>query len=202
MSSWPWAATRLRTIRSASASSWRRSATATRSWCRVDPRFNRTAAVADAFVQIRAGTDIAFLGGLIHYALSQQPVPRRVRARCSPTRRSCSRTATRFDADERRVLGLGRGAEGLHRHVELGLRARRARLREGRSDAAASALGVPGDEDVLRALHAGDGRRHLRLQRRRTSTRPPSSSPPPTRRIAPARSCTRWAGRITATRCS
>ncbi len=36
----------------------------------VDPRFNRTAAVADCFVQIRAGTDIAFLGGLIHHALS------------------------------------------------------------------------------------------------------------------------------------
>jgi formate dehydrogenase-N alpha subunit len=37
----------------------------------VDPRFNRTAAVADAFVQIRVGTDIAFLGGLINYALSR-----------------------------------------------------------------------------------------------------------------------------------
>jgi len=37
----------------------------------VDPRFNRTAAVADKFVQIRAGTDIAFLGGLIHHALSR-----------------------------------------------------------------------------------------------------------------------------------
>jgi formate dehydrogenase major subunit len=35
----------------------------------VDPRFNRTAAVADAFVQIRAGTDIAFLAGLIHHIL-------------------------------------------------------------------------------------------------------------------------------------
>ncbi|OLC28535.1 MAG: formate dehydrogenase-N subunit alpha [Armatimonadetes bacterium 13_1_40CM_64_14] len=35
----------------------------------VDPRFQRTAAVADHFVQIRAGTDIAFLGGLINYAL-------------------------------------------------------------------------------------------------------------------------------------
>src|SRR5688572_32486991 len=35
----------------------------------VDPRFNRTAAVADRFAQIRAGTDIAFLGGLINYAL-------------------------------------------------------------------------------------------------------------------------------------
>src|SRR5262245_58416646 len=37
----------------------------------IDPRFNRTAAVADAFVQIRAGSDIAFLGGLISYALSR-----------------------------------------------------------------------------------------------------------------------------------
>ena len=36
----------------------------------VDPRFNRTAAVSDSYVQIRSGSDIAFLGGLIHYALT------------------------------------------------------------------------------------------------------------------------------------
>jgi formate dehydrogenase major subunit len=36
----------------------------------VDPRFNRTAAVADQYVPIRAGSDIAFLGGLIQMALS------------------------------------------------------------------------------------------------------------------------------------
>jgi formate dehydrogenase major subunit len=36
----------------------------------VDPRFNRTAAVSDIYTPIRAGTDIAFLGGLIHYALT------------------------------------------------------------------------------------------------------------------------------------
>src|SRR5262245_8982243 len=35
----------------------------------VDPRFTRTAATADLFVQIRAGSDIAFLGGLINYAI-------------------------------------------------------------------------------------------------------------------------------------
>src|SRR5215468_948461 len=35
----------------------------------VDPRFTRTASVADQFLQIRAGSDIAFLGGLINYAL-------------------------------------------------------------------------------------------------------------------------------------
>jgi len=35
----------------------------------VDPRFTRTSATADLFVQIRAGSDIAFLGGLIRYAI-------------------------------------------------------------------------------------------------------------------------------------
>ena len=40
----------------------------------VDPRFTRTAAVADMFLQIRAGADIAFLGGLIHYALENQRI--------------------------------------------------------------------------------------------------------------------------------
>ena len=40
----------------------------------VDPRFNRTAAVADHFTQIRAGTDIAFLAGLINYALTKNRI--------------------------------------------------------------------------------------------------------------------------------
>ncbi len=35
----------------------------------VDPRFTRTSAVADLHVPIRAGSDIAFLGGLIRYVL-------------------------------------------------------------------------------------------------------------------------------------
>src|SRR5262249_4404805 len=36
----------------------------------------RTAAVADLYLQIRAGSDIAFLGGLINYALENQRVAR------------------------------------------------------------------------------------------------------------------------------
>ena len=40
----------------------------------VDPRFTRTATQADLFCQIRAGTDIAFLGGLINYAISTNRV--------------------------------------------------------------------------------------------------------------------------------
>ena len=35
----------------------------------VDPRFTRTSALADIYAPIRAGTDIAFLGGIIHYLL-------------------------------------------------------------------------------------------------------------------------------------
>jgi formate dehydrogenase major subunit len=38
----------------------------------VDPRFTRTSAMADIHAPIRAGTDIAFLGGLIHYVLNSE----------------------------------------------------------------------------------------------------------------------------------
>jgi formate dehydrogenase major subunit len=37
----------------------------------VDPRFTRTSAMADVWVPLRAGTDIAFLGGLIRYVLHE-----------------------------------------------------------------------------------------------------------------------------------
>ncbi|BCT76164.1 formate dehydrogenase subunit alpha [Sinomonas cyclohexanicum] len=36
----------------------------------IDPRFSRTSALADTFVPIRAGTDIAFLGALINWVLT------------------------------------------------------------------------------------------------------------------------------------
>jgi formate dehydrogenase major subunit len=36
----------------------------------VDPRFTRTSAMCDQYVPIRSGTDIAFLGGLVNYILS------------------------------------------------------------------------------------------------------------------------------------
>ena len=36
----------------------------------VDPRFSRTSALADTHVPIRAGTDIAFLGGIVNHILS------------------------------------------------------------------------------------------------------------------------------------
>ena len=38
----------------------------------VDPRFTRTSALCDTFVPLRAGTDIAFLGGVINYVLEHE----------------------------------------------------------------------------------------------------------------------------------
>ena len=38
----------------------------------VDPRFNRTASQADIYARIRSGTDIAFLGGMINYIISNK----------------------------------------------------------------------------------------------------------------------------------
>ena len=37
----------------------------------VDPRFTRTSATADKYARLRSGTDIAFIGGMINYALQQ-----------------------------------------------------------------------------------------------------------------------------------
>jgi formate dehydrogenase major subunit len=38
----------------------------------VDPRFTRTSAMADLYAPVRAGSDIAFLGGLINYVLHSE----------------------------------------------------------------------------------------------------------------------------------
>jgi len=40
----------------------------------VDPRFTRSAAVSDFYAPLRAGTDIAFLGGVINYLLSHDKI--------------------------------------------------------------------------------------------------------------------------------
>jgi formate dehydrogenase major subunit len=38
----------------------------------LDPRFTRTSAVADIYAPVRAGSDIAFLGGVINYVLNSE----------------------------------------------------------------------------------------------------------------------------------
>ena len=38
----------------------------------IDPRFTRTSAMATKWIQIRAGSDIAFLGGVVNYILERE----------------------------------------------------------------------------------------------------------------------------------
>jgi formate dehydrogenase major subunit len=38
----------------------------------IDPRFTRTSAVADIYAPVRAGSDVAFLGGLVNYVINNQ----------------------------------------------------------------------------------------------------------------------------------
>ena len=40
----------------------------------IDPRFNRTASVADLYAPLRPGSDIAFLGGVINYLLTNDKI--------------------------------------------------------------------------------------------------------------------------------
>ncbi len=40
----------------------------------VDPRFNRSAAMADHYAPIRAGSDIAFLSGVVNYLVSNDKI--------------------------------------------------------------------------------------------------------------------------------
>ncbi|WP_323116711.1 hypothetical protein, partial [Klebsiella variicola] len=42
----------------------------------IDPRFTRTAAVADFYTPIRSGTDIAFLSGVIKYLMENEKINR------------------------------------------------------------------------------------------------------------------------------
>src|SRR5512146_513661 len=40
----------------------------------VDPRFTRSASVADVYAPIRTGTDIVFIGGVINYLLANDKI--------------------------------------------------------------------------------------------------------------------------------
>ena len=75
----------------------------------IDPRFTRTSALADTYVPMRAGTDIAFLGGVINYILSNELDFREYVSR-TPTRPSIvSEEFRRHRGPGRAVLRLRRG---------------------------------------------------------------------------------------------
>jgi anaerobic selenocysteine-containing dehydrogenase len=111
----------------------------------VDPRFTRSASVADLYIPIRAGSDIAFLGGVMNYLLTNDAIHHD------------------YVANYTDFSFIVREDFALVRQGELGLREGRGRLRQDGSDAAAPTLRVQPPEAALLALHAGDGGEDLRL---------------------------------------
>ena len=111
----------------------------------VDPRFTRTAATADLFVQIRAGSDIAFLGGLIQLRHRERPHRARIPARTTPMRRS----SFRKDSSSPKTASSPASTPAAHAYDKLHRGTTRARAQKAagdlpagrlRSDARASAL--------------------------------------------------------------
>ena len=124
----------------------------------IDPRFTRSASVADFYAPIRQGTDIAFLLGVISYLHPERQDPARIRARLH--QRAVHRQGG-LRLSGRPVHRLRRGQARL-RSLDLGIRDRPRRLRHGRRHAAASALRLSTAEGPCGTVHAGNGRAHLR----------------------------------------
>ncbi len=82
----------------------------------VDPRFTRTSALADLHVPIRAGADIAFLGGLINYVLTHEKYFRDYVLNYT----NAPAILTEDYADTEDLDGLFSGFDPEHRHYDHG----------------------------------------------------------------------------------
>ena len=161
----------------------------------VDPRFTRTAAVADFYSPIRAGT---------RHRLPARHHPLRDRR----TKRYHEEYVKLFtnaplphqrEVQVRRgpLLRLRRGRRQL-RQDSLGLRGRpEDEAYARRPDAPEPALRLPAPEEARRPLHARDGRADLRHPEGHVPEGLPRSSPPRTTPSEAARSPTPSAGRST-----
>ena len=132
----------------------------------VDPRFTRSAAVADHYAPIRRGHRHRLPVGGDQLPADQRQDPPRLRAQLH--QRRLHREATDFGFNEGLFTGYDEEKRTYDR-IDLGIRDRAGRLRRAGHDAAGSALRLPADEEALRALHArGGGARSP--ARRRTSS--------------------------------
>ena len=124
----------------------------------IDPRFTRTASVADVYAPIRPGTDIAFLSGVIRYLLEKDKIQHEyVRAYTNAS----LIVKEGFGFEDGLFTGYDEDKRDL-RQVDLGLRDRRPGLRQGRRHVAEPALRHQPAAQARRPLHAGDGVAHLR----------------------------------------
>ena len=96
----------------------------------VDPRFTRTSALCDVHVGIRAGSDIAFLGGLVNYVLTHERWFKEYVLAYTNASRS-SRRVPGHRRPRRAVQRLRRGQADRHLRPARGALALRLRRREG-----------------------------------------------------------------------
>ena len=112
---------------------------------------------------MRAGTDIAFLGGLIHYALTHDAYQReyvKVHTNASFLIKEG------FSFDEGLFSGWDETKKAYDKST-WGYELDAQGSCESRRHAGASTFGLPADEGALLAVYARDGGVHLRLLRRR-----------------------------------
>ena len=154
----------------------------------VDPRFTRTSAMATRFVGIRAGSDIAFLGGIVNYIFEHERwfdeyVKRYTNAPViidpeyadtedldglfsgwNAEQRTYDKTSWRYEGTTVKAGKPPKGEQAGHGGGSTMIEAGEPPAR--RRDAPASALRLPDSQTALRALHTRVRRRRLRLHRR------------------------------------
>ena len=121
----------------------------------VDPRFTRTAAVSDLFLQIRAGSDMAFLGGMIRYAIENNRIAHEYLMNYT---NAAFLVKDGFQLpDESGVFSGFDAATGTYDRSTWNYEDAGAGKAGARFFARASALCLPIAEAALLAIHAGDG---------------------------------------------
>ena len=148
----------------------------------VDPRFTRTSALADLHVPLRAGTDIAFLGGIINYVLQNEQYFREYVARLHQRGDDRQRG---LRATPRTSTACSPASTREHRHYDP-----HSWQYEGADVQAAAGRAGPAYERPEPARHAGrpPPRRGARLRRRRRRRRRAASA---TRRCSTRAACSR-----------
>ncbi len=126
----------------------------------VDPRFTRTSAVANMHVPIRAGSDIAFLGGIIKYILDNERYFREYVVNFTNASAIISRGVRGFRGAQRFVQRLGRGQGQVRQHpgcTRTSIRNPRRRARNW-----AEAQGNPTQRQPIQAEHVDHTLQHPR----------------------------------------
>ena len=145
----------------------------------IDPRFTRTASVADVYVPIRPGTDIAFLSGMIRYLLEKDDTQHEyVRAYTN----AGLIVKDGFDFKDGLFTGYNEDTRAYDKSTwdyeidDQGY----AKVDDSLAE---SALRDQSASRACRSIHVRDGVAHLRHAARQIHCRSASCSPAPLRRI-------------------